>query len=68
MTQCSITVITTSQLHLIKPELRFYTGSNPAYGVSEICNGDNLWQWSRLQIKFNVFRRSTILENNSSSC
>ena len=31
-----------SQLHSTKPELRFYAGSNPARGMSEVCNGENL--------------------------
>ena len=34
-------VITTAQLHSMKPELRFCTGSNPTCGVLEICNGKN---------------------------
>ena len=42
------------------PELRFCAGSNPARGVSEIRDGEDLWQWSRLEIRLNVFRRSTI--------
>ena len=52
-------IITTAQLYS-KPELRFYTGSNPARDVSEIHDGENLWQWSRLEIRLNAFRRSTI--------
>ena len=52
--------ITTAQLHSTKPELRFCVGSNPACGVSEICDGEDLWQWSRLEIRLNAFRRSTI--------
>ena len=35
-------VITTAQLHATKSKLRFYAGSNPAQGVREICNGENL--------------------------
>ena len=46
-----VVVITTTQLHSTKSELRFYTGSNPARRVSEICDGENLWQWSRLEIR-----------------
>ena len=34
--------ITTAQLHSTKPELRFCAGSNPARGVSEIRNGEDL--------------------------
>ena len=33
-------VITTAQLHSTKPECRFCAGSNPACGVSEICDGE----------------------------
>ena len=29
-------------------------------GVSEIHDGEDLWQWSRLEIRLNTFRRSTI--------
>ena len=35
-------VITTAQLHSTKPELRFCAGSNPAPGVSEIRDGEDL--------------------------
>ena len=52
-------VITTAQLHSVKPELRFCTGSNLACGVSEIRDGDGLWQWSRLEIRLHAFRRPT---------
>ena len=39
-----VLVIATAQLHSIKSELRFYAGSNPARGVSEIRDGEDLWQ------------------------
>ena len=55
-------VITTAQPDSKKPELRFYAGSNPACGVSEIRDGEDLWQWSRLEIRLNAFHRSTILQ------
>ena len=55
-----VVVISTAQLHSTKLELRFCAGSNPARGVSEICDGENLWQWSQLEIRLNAFRRSTI--------
>ena len=55
-----VVVITTAQLHSTKPELRFCAVSNPARGVSEIRDGEDLWQWSRLEIRVNTFRRSTI--------
>ena len=35
-------VINAAQLHSNKPERRFYTGSNPALGVTEIWDGENL--------------------------
>ena len=37
-----VVVITTAQLHLTKPELRFCAGSNPARGVSEIRDMEDL--------------------------
>ena len=37
-----VVVITTAQLHSAKPELRLCTGSNPAHGVSEIHDGEDL--------------------------
>ena len=38
----SVVVITTAQLHSTKPKLRFCAGSNPARGVSEIRDGEDL--------------------------
>ena len=46
--------------YIIKPELRFCAGSNPARAVLEICDGEDLWQWSRLETRLNAFRQSTI--------
>ena len=37
-----VVVIATAQLHSTKPELRFCAGSNPARGVSEIRDGEDL--------------------------
>ena len=37
-----VVVITAAQLHSTKPELRFCAGSNPAHGVSEIRDGEDL--------------------------
>ena len=37
-----VVVITTAELHSTKSELRFCAGLNPARGVSEICDGENL--------------------------
>ena len=56
----SVVVITTAQLHSTKPEIRFCAGPSPASDVWEICDGEDLWQWSRLEIKLNALRRSTI--------
>ena len=48
-----------SLLHnFIQPNLN--SDSNPARGVSENRDGEDLWQWSQLEIKLNAFRRSTI--------
>ena len=40
--------------------LGFCACSNPARGVSGIRDGEALWQWSRLEIRLNAIRRSTI--------
>ena len=48
----------TDQLYSTKPEL--LASLNPAWGVSKICNGENLWQWSRLEIRLLSFLRSTM--------
>ena len=37
-----VVVITTAKLDLSKPELEFCAGSNPARGMSEIRDGDDL--------------------------
>ena len=37
-----VVVVTTAQLHSTKPGLRFCAGSNPARGVSEIRDGEDL--------------------------
>ena len=37
-----VVVITTAQLHSTKPKLRFCDDSNPAHGVSEIRDGEDL--------------------------
>ena len=62
--KCSaVVVITTAQLHLTKPEFSFCTGSNPACSMLEICNIEDLWQWSQL----NPFVSEPYHKNNSSS-
>ena len=53
-------VITIAQLHSTKPQLKCSTGSNPVNSVSEICDGEDLWEWSRLEIRLNASRRSTL--------
>ena len=55
-----LVVITTAQLQWGKPELRFWAASNPPRDVLGIQDNEDLWQWSRLKIRLNAFRRSTI--------
>ena len=55
-------VITTAQLHSTKSELRFCAGLKSPRGVSDICDCENLWQWSRLEI-----RRKRPSSNNHSA-
>ena len=38
----SVVVLATAQVHSTKSELRFCVGSNPARGVSEIRDGEDL--------------------------
>ena len=56
----SVVVITTAQHHSPTPGLSFCTSSNPGHDLLEICDGENLWQWSWLEIRLNAFIRSTI--------
>ena len=37
-----------------------FLGSNSASGVLEICNSENLWQWSWLEIRLNTFCWSNV--------
>ena len=53
-------VVITTALHSTKPELKFCAVLKPARGMSEIRDGKDLWQWLRLEIRLNVFCRSTI--------
>ena len=64
-THRGVVFITTAQLQSTKPKLRFCAGSYSFRSVSEIRDGKDLWQWSLLEIRLNVFRRSTIPQNNS---
>ena len=57
---CGVVDIATAQFHSTKPELRFCVGCNPACSISEIRDCQDLWQWSRLEIRLNAFCRSTI--------
>ena len=52
--------IITVQLHSTMPELSLCAGSNPACNVSKIGDGENLCQWSPLEIRLTVFGRSNI--------
>ena len=52
-----LVVIITIKLHSTKPELRLGTGSNPLCGLSEIYGDESIWQWSRLKIRVDAFRR-----------
>ena len=61
-----VVAITAAQLHSTKSKLRFCAGSNLARGLSEIRDGEDLWQWSRLEIRLNAFRRSTISQKQFS--
>ena len=53
-------VISTAHLHSTKPKLSFCAGLNPACDVSEMWDGEDLWQWFRLEIRLNAFHPSTI--------
>ena len=54
-----VVVTPTAQLYSIKPELKFCAGSNPAHGVSEICDSEDLWQWSPLEIRTKIYHKNT---------
>ena len=60
-----VVIIAAAQLHLTKSELRFCVGSNPARDLLEIRDDEDLWQWFRLEISPNAFRRSTTKQFNS---
>ena len=40
--RCGVVAITTGQLQSTKSELKFCADSNPAHGMSEIHNGEDL--------------------------
>ena len=58
----SAAVNTAGQIYLTKHKLRFCASTNPTGGVSKICDGHNLQQCSRLEIRLIVFCRSTITQ------
>ena len=58
--QYGVVVITIAHLHSTKPEFRFSADSNLAHSMLKICDGEDLWQWSWLQIRLNACRWSTI--------
>ena len=60
-----VVVITTTQLHSAKLELMSCPSSNPARGVLDVYNGENIWQWSQLEIRINVFVGQPFCKNNS---
>ena len=55
-----VVVIVTVKFHSTKSEIRFCAGSNPAASVLGICDGENLWQWSPLEIRLNAFHKLNI--------
>ena len=55
-----VVAITTGQLHSTNLELRFCAGSNLARDMSEIRDGEDLWQCSRMEIRLKACRQSTI--------
>ena len=50
--RCGVVVITTAKLHSTKHEISFC--------MSEIPDGEELWQWSWLEIRLNAIHRSII--------
>ena len=60
-------VNTAAQIHLTKSEPKVCVGSNPAVGVLEIRNSEDVWRWSRLEIRLNAFLGQPYHKNNSSS-
>ena len=57
-------IITAVYLHPKKSELRLSTGINPTRSIFEICNNENLWQWSWLDLRLNAFSWLTTPSNN----
>ena len=38
-------IVTNALLHSKNLDLQFCAGSNPAWGVSEVCDDENHWPW-----------------------
>ena len=55
----AVEVATNAKRHSSKPELTFCARSNPARNVSEIRDGEDPIEWSRLEIRLKVFLCST---------
>ena len=56
-----VAVVTRAHLNSTKLKFSFCTVSNPTHSMS--CHKfvmENFWQWSRLEIRLNTFRQSTI--------
>ena len=49
-----------AQIHSPNPE--HSPGSNTALGVSEVCNSEDFWQWSRLETSLDAFPWSKLLQ------
>ena len=65
--QLTDSIITTAQLHSTKPELWFCTGSNPAGSMLEIRDVEDLWQWSRLEIRLTAILITKVQNKTSSN-
>ena len=64
---CPVVATTFAHLHSTNPELRFFTGSNPAAGVSEVCDDENIRQWSLLEIMPNILSDQQNGQSHSNS-
>ena len=53
-------IITTAQLYSTKPEFSSFVGSNPNLFMSKICDYEDSDNWTRLEIRLNVFCWSAI--------
>ena len=58
----SLVVFTVALFHSAKSETIFCIGSNTARSVLDICDGENLLQCSRLEIRLNTLCWSTIMD------